>query len=79
MVVEDTQVAPVVVVSVVWTIISAWRLRSSADFHRENIKELSESFGAEAAPMVVKVEGESRRLTGTAEAQYESWRKIEAA
>ena len=58
------------------TIISAWRLRSSADFHRENIKELSESFGAEAAPMVVKVEGESRRLTGTAEAQYESWRKI---
>lgn len=58
------------------TIISAWQLRSSADFHRENIKELSESFGAEAAPMVVKVEGESRRLTGTAEAQYESWRKI---
>lgn len=58
------------------TIVSAWRLRSSADFHRENIKELSESFGAEAAPMVVKVEGESRRLTGTAEAQYESWRKI---
>lgn len=58
------------------TIISAWQLRSSADFHRENIKELSESFGAEAAPMVVKVEGESRRLTGTAEAQYESWRKL---
>lgn len=58
------------------TIIDAWRLRSSADFNRENIKELSESFGAEAAPMVVKVEGESRRLTGTAEAQYESWRKL---
>ncbi|MEX0975551.1 MAG: hypothetical protein WDZ50_00465 [Woeseia sp.] len=58
------------------TIISAWQLRSSADFHRENIKELSESFGAEAAPMVVRVEGESRRLTGTAEAQYESWRKL---
>ena len=58
------------------TIISSWQLRSSANIHRENIKELSESFGAEAAPMVVQVEGESRRLTGTAEAQYESWRKL---
>jgi hypothetical protein len=58
------------------TVISAWQLRSSADIHRENIKELSESFGAEAAPLVVQVEGESRRLTGTAEAQYESWRKL---
>lgn len=44
--------------------------------HRESIKELSESFGAEAAPMVVTVEGETRRLTGTAAAQYESWRKL---
>ena len=40
------------------------------------IKELSESFGAEAAPMVVTVEGETRRLTGTAAAQYESWRLL---
>jgi hypothetical protein len=57
-------------------IISSWQLRSSANINRENIKELSESFGAEAAPMVVQVEGQSRRLTGTAEAQYESWRKL---
>jgi hypothetical protein len=26
--------------------------------------------------MVVEVQGESMRLTGTAEAQYESWRKL---
>ena len=26
--------------------------------------------------MVVTVEGETRRLTGTATAQYESWRKL---
>lgn len=58
------------------TIVSAWQLRRSANIHRENIKELSESFGAEAAPMVVRVEGETRRLTGTAEAQYQSWRKL---
>ena len=50
--------------------------RSEANIHMESIKELSESFGAEAAPMVVSVEGESRRLTGTAAAQYESWRRL---
>jgi len=50
--------------------------RSEASMHLESIKELSESFGAEAAPMVVTVEGETRRLTGTAAAQYESWRRL---
>jgi hypothetical protein len=42
----------------------------------EAIKELSESFGSEAAPMVIDVEGQTRRLTGTAAAQYESWRRL---
>jgi hypothetical protein len=51
-------------------------MRSSANIHRENIRELSESFVAEATPLVIQVEGESRRLTGTAESQYESWRKL---
>ncbi|MGI9221721.1 MAG: hypothetical protein ACR2QS_11880 [Woeseiaceae bacterium] len=50
--------------------------RSEANIHLESIKELSESFGAEAAPMVISVEGQARRLTGTAAAQYESWRSI---
>jgi hypothetical protein len=50
--------------------------RSEASMHIESIAELSESFGAEAAPMVVTVEGETRNLTGTAAAQYESWRRL---
>lgn len=58
------------------TIVSAWNLRQSANIYRQDIKELSESFIAEAAPLTVRVEGETRRLTGTAEAQYESWRKL---
>lgn len=58
------------------TIISAWRLRQSADLYREDIRELSESFIAEAAPLTVQVQGQTRRLTGTAEAQYEGWRKL---
>ncbi len=58
------------------TIFRGFSRRSEATMHLEAIKELSESFGAEAAPMVVTVEGETRRLTGTAAAQYESWRRL---
>lgn len=47
-----------------------------ANMHIEAIAELSESFGSEAAPMVVNVQGQTRRLTGTASAQYESWRRL---
>jgi hypothetical protein len=57
-------------------IMTGFSRRSEAGMHLESIKELSESFGAEAAPMVVTVEGETRRLTGTAAAQYESWRRL---
>ena len=58
------------------TMVTGITRRKEAAMHREAIKELSESFGAEAAPMVVTVEGETRRLTGTAAAQYESWRRL---
>ena len=58
------------------TIMAGVSRRSEATMHLESIQELSESFGAEAAPMVVTVEGETRRLTGTAAAQYESWRRL---
>ena len=58
------------------TIIEAWQLRQSTNSYRAQIGELSESFIAEAAPLVIEVEGQSRRLTGTAESQYEGWRKI---
>jgi hypothetical protein len=58
------------------TIYSAFQLRRSVSIYRDEIGELSESFIAEATPLTVRVEGETRRLTGTAEAQYESWRKL---
>jgi hypothetical protein len=58
------------------SIVRGFNRRSEAQMHIESIRELSESFGAEAAPMVVTVEGQARRLTGTAAAQYESWRRL---
>lgn len=58
------------------TIYDALKMRSSANMYREEIRELSESFVSEAAPLVIEVEGQTRRLTGTAESQYEGWRKL---
>jgi len=71
------RVAQSVAINKGWnTIVNSFYQYRSANIHREEIKELSESFVAEAAPMVVQVQGETLRLTGTAEAQYESWRKL---
>lgn len=57
-------------------VVGAIQRNSEAGLHLDAIAELSESFGAEAAPMIVNVEGQERRLTGTAAAQYESWRTL---
>lgn len=57
-------------------VIGAVHRNSEANLHLDAIAELSESFGAEAAPMIINVEGQERRLTGTAAAQYESWRML---
>ncbi len=58
------------------TVFGALQRNREAGLHLDAIAELSESFGNEAAPMVVNIEGQERRLTGTAEAQYESWRRL---
>ena len=57
-------------------IFAGFTRRKEARMHVEAIRELSESFGSEAAPMVIEVEGEQRRLTGTAASQYEDWRRL---
>ncbi len=49
---------------------------SETSIHRDAIVELDESFSAEAQPLVVEVEGETHKLTGSAEAQYAKWRAL---
>ena len=49
---------------------------AEAKLQRQSIAELSESFGREAAPMIVEVQGQEQRLTGTAAAQYDQWREL---
>jgi len=49
---------------------------TEANISRESLKELGGSFNAEAETVVVEVEGQTRRLTGTAEERYEEWRRL---
>jgi hypothetical protein len=49
---------------------------AEAGIHRESLKELGTSFDAEAEPLVVEIEGQTRRLQGTAEERYREWRRL---
>ncbi len=44
--------------------------------HIDSLAELGNSFDAEISPMVVEVDGDTHRLTGSAEAQYSKWRGL---
>lgn len=57
-------------------VMSGIKKREEAKMHTDALKELSNSFESEAAPLVVEVEGRALRLTGTADEQYAEWRKL---
>lgn len=44
--------------------------------HIDAMQELGVSFESEASPMVVEVDGETHRLTGSVETQYSKWRTL---
>jgi hypothetical protein len=60
----------------VMAVMSGMKKREEARIHTDALKELSNSFEAEAAPLVVDVEGRTLRLTGTADEQYAEWRRL---
>lgn len=47
-----------------------------AEMHREALRELAGSFDSEVAPILLDVEGEVLRLTGSVETQYATWRQL---
>lgn len=47
-----------------------------ADLHQEALKELATSFDSEVAPIVMDVEGEVVKLSGSLQAQYHEWRRL---
>jgi hypothetical protein len=55
---------------------SGFGLSTEADMHQDSIRELGESFDNEVEPLVVEVEGQTARLTGSAEEKYREWRRL---
>lgn len=47
-----------------------------AKIHAEAIRELAASVETELEPIVIQVEGQTLRLSGTAETQYQEWRRL---
>jgi len=47
-----------------------------AKIHAEGIRELAASVETELQPIVVEVHGQTLRLSGSAETQYEEWRRL---
>jgi len=50
--------------------------RAEAKAHAESLKQQTESFSAEVAPMNVEVEGKVVELKGTGEQQFMEWRRL---
>ncbi len=51
-------------------------INAQSALHEEEIAELGDSFSAETKPLVVEVDGEVHKLSGSAEAQYAQWRVL---
>ncbi len=66
----------VMVMGGAYALYSGHQKRQEGQINREAIKELGDSFASEAEPLTLEVEGETIRLTGSAEQQYSNWRKI---
>ena len=47
-----------------------------ARIHRDAIEEMETSFAAQVKPLVVELDGETVELTGSAETQYATWRRL---
>ena len=66
----------VAVIGGVQAIASGFAKRKEAEINKAALEELGQSFSAEAHPLVVEVNGETVRLTGTAKEQYATWRRM---
>ncbi len=69
-------IAPAMVIVGGQVFISGWNVSKEADMHKAAIEELSDSFGAEMQPVTMEFEGQQYELTGTAEEQFKSWKKL---
>jgi hypothetical protein len=73
---DNTAVTMVGVMGGIEGIKSGLGKSAEASIAREGIAEQGKSMEAEAEPLLVEVEGQTRRLTGTAEEKFREWRQL---
>ena len=78
---EDTRIRTstlqeVMIAGGAYSIYSGMQKSKEVTMNKEVIEELGVSFSSEAEPLVIEVEGETIRLTGSAEQQYGEWRQL---
>ncbi len=56
--------------------VSGVEKHSQSKIHAEALHELSQSFNTSVEPRVVDVENRTVTLTGSAEMQYQEWRRL---
>jgi hypothetical protein len=59
-----------------YAVYSGFGMSKETQINKDAIEELGASFGSEAEPLVIEVDGEVIRLTGSAEQQYAQWRQL---
>jgi len=59
-----------------YSMYSGYQANQEGRINKDAIEELGISFAAEAEPLVIQVEGQTVRLTGSAEQQYTKWRSM---
>jgi len=79
--IDDSSVATdtlqqVMVAGGAYSIYTGFQKSQEVVINKEVIEELGVSFSSEAEPLVIEVEGETFRLTGTAKEQYAKWREF---
>ncbi len=59
-----------------YSVYSGFQTQQDSEINKSAIEELGVSFSSEAEPLVIEVEGQTVRLTGSAEQQYAKWRSM---
>ena len=59
-----------------YSVYSGHQTRQESKINEDAIEELGTSFTSEAEPLTIEVEGQTVRLTGSAEQQYATWRSL---
>ena len=72
----DSAIQQIGVAGGTFAIMKGMSTAQEAKMHVEAMRELASSFDSEVAPLLVDVEGQALRLSGSVETQYLTWRQL---